>query len=85
MLFLSLFPEFSGQEHGFESLKLEEEPAALPKVREICYSLITTTKWINIIIGNIEGSDQIDQDQIVGSRVKHRNSFSCLARFLYLV
>jgi len=31
-----LFPEFSGQDSGsFESLKLDEEPAAVPKVSEI--------------------------------------------------
>ncbi|KAF7844862.1 spindle and kinetochore-associated protein 1-like protein [Senna tora] len=29
-----LFPEFSGQEPGFEPLKLEEEPAALPKEKK---------------------------------------------------
>lgn len=41
MLFHSLFPEFSGQDSGsFEALKLEEEPAAVPKVSEICFILL---------------------------------------------
>ncbi|KAL9277122.1 hypothetical protein ACSQ67_025333 [Phaseolus vulgaris] len=35
MLFCSLFPEFSGQDSGsFESLKLDEEPAAVPKEKK---------------------------------------------------
>lgn len=39
MLFHSLFPEFSGQDSGsFEALRLDEEPAAVPKVSEIRFS-----------------------------------------------
>lgn len=37
-VYFSLFPEGSQQDTGFGSFKLEEEPAALPKVRNALYA-----------------------------------------------